>query len=104
MADNIAAVIAGGAPAEFRFRTIGVLVGLGHRTAVAEIRGHRFSGLAAWVLWRGIYLAKLPGIEKRVRVLIDWMLDLVFPRDIVLATRQTTQGATPARQDSVGQP
>ncbi len=104
VADNIAAVIAGGAPAEFRFRTIGVLVGLGHRTAVAEIRGHRFSGLAAWVLWRGIYLAKLPGIEKRVRVLIDWMLDLVFPRDIVLATRQTTQGATPARQDSVGQP
>jgi NADH:ubiquinone reductase (H+-translocating) len=62
-----------------------VLVALGHRTAAAEIRGHRFSGLAAWVLWRGIYLAKLPGVEKRVRVFLDWMLDLVFPRDIVVA-------------------
>jgi NADH dehydrogenase len=85
VADNIAAVIRGGTPIEFRFDAIGVLVALGHRTAAAEIRGHRFSGLAAWVLWRGIYLAKLPGVEKRLRVFLDWMLDLVFPRDIVVA-------------------
>ncbi len=87
VADNIAAVIAGRAPAEFHFRTLGILVALGHRTAVAEIRGRRFSGLVAWLLWRGIYLSKLPGIDKRVRVLLDWILDLVFPRDIVLPTR-----------------
>ena len=85
VADNIAAVISGGTPAEFRFAALGVLVALGHRTAAAEIRGHRFSGLAAWSLWRGIYLAKLPGGEKRVRVFLDWVLDLVFPRDIVVA-------------------
>jgi len=62
-----------------------VLVALGHRTAAAEIRGRRFSGLAAWLLWRGIYLAKLPGGEKRLRVLLDWVLELVFPRDIAVA-------------------
>ena len=84
MADNITAVLAGRSPEAFRFSTIGVLVALGHRTAAAEIRGHRFSGLAAWVMWRGIYLAKLPGAEKRVRVLLDWLLDLAFPRDIVI--------------------
>jgi NADH:ubiquinone reductase (H+-translocating) len=95
VADNIAAVMAGRAPSEFRFTTIGVLVALGHRTAAAEIRGHRFSGLFAWLLWRGIYLAKLPSIEKRVRVLLDWLLDLVFPRDIVLTTRQSTRPITP---------
>lgn len=85
VADNIAAVLRGGEPSGFRFATIGVLVALGHRTAAAEIRGRRFSGLAAWVLWRGIYLTKLPGAEKRVRVFLDWLLELVFPRDIVVA-------------------
>ncbi|MCD0452612.1 NAD(P)/FAD-dependent oxidoreductase [Actinocorallia sp. API 0066] len=81
-ADNIAAVLAGREPEPFVFRAIGVLCLLGHRTAAAEIRGVRLSGLAAWFLWRGIYLAKLPGAEKRVRVLSDWVLDLVFPRDL----------------------
>lgn len=104
VADNIAAVLAGREPAEFRFATIGVLVALGHRTAAAEIRGRRFSGLAAWLLWRGIYLAKLPGIEKRARVLLDWLLDLVFPRDIVLAGRRATGETAPAQQARDGQP
>lgn len=90
VADNIAAVINGREPDAFRFRTLGVLVALGHRTAVAEILGRHFSGLGAWILWRGIYLAKLPGIENRIRVLLDWSLDMVFPRDIVLAARQST--------------
>ncbi|MFI1397891.1 NAD(P)/FAD-dependent oxidoreductase [Streptomyces sp. NPDC020681] len=86
VADNIASVLAGRAPAPFRFRTLGLLVVLGHRTAAAEIRGLRFSGVAAWLMWRAIYLSKLPGFEKRVRVLFDWLTDLVFPRDIVVTT------------------
>jgi NADH dehydrogenase len=90
VAANIAAAIAGREPGTFRFRTLGVLVALGHRTAAGEVRGIRFSGLAAWLLWRGVYLAKLPGIEKRVRVLFDWLLDLVFPRDIVVTTTART--------------
>ena len=61
VADNIAAVLAGRPPAEFRFQRLGMLVALGHRTAVAEIGGPRLSGLLAWLLWRAIYLAKLPG-------------------------------------------
>ncbi|MBC8092682.1 MAG: NAD(P)/FAD-dependent oxidoreductase, partial [Pseudonocardia sp.] len=103
VADNIAAVLAGREPAEFRFATIGSLVALGHRTAVAEIRGRRFSGLVAWLMWRGIYLAKLPGIEKRVRVLLDWLLDMAFPRDIVLANRRSIE-TTPTRNARAGQP
>jgi hypothetical protein len=43
----------------------------------------RFSGLLAWLMWRGVYLAKLPGLERKVRVLIDWIIELFFPRDIV---------------------
>jgi NADH dehydrogenase len=83
-ADAIAAVIRGRAPLPFRFQAIGVLVALGHRTAVAEIRGRQFSGLLAWLMWRGIYLGKLPGLDKKLRVLLDWSIDLVFPRDVVV--------------------
>ena len=86
VADNIAAAIRGNSPKPFRFRAIGVLVGLGHRTGAAEIRGWRFSGLLAWFMWRSIYLSKLPGLEKKLRVALDWMIDLFFPRDIVLTS------------------
>lgn len=85
-ADNIDAVQQGKSPEPFRFKAIGILVALGHRTAVAEIRGRRFSGLLAWLLWRGVYLAKLPGLEKKVRVLLDWSIDLLFPRDTALTS------------------
>ena len=43
----------------------------------------RFSGLVAWLMWRGLYLSKLPGLERKVRVLADWVIELFFPRDIV---------------------
>lgn len=104
VADNVAAVITGREPTPFRFHAIGTLVALGHRTAVAEIHGHQFSGFVAWLLWRGIYLAKLPRVDKRVRVLLDWTLDLVFPRDIVLAGRPSPTPQTPGRPASVEQP
>jgi NADH dehydrogenase FAD-containing subunit len=46
-------------------------------------RSLRFSGLCAWFMWRGIYLSKLPGLERKIRVLMDWTIELFFPRDIV---------------------
>ena len=61
-----------------------MLACLGRRTVVAEICRFRFSGFFAWWLWRTIYLSKLPGLERKVRVAMDWTLDLFFPRDIVL--------------------
>jgi NADH dehydrogenase len=100
VADNVAAVVSGRPPVPFRFRTIGVLVALGRHTAVADFRGHHFAGVAAWLLWRGVYLSKLPGLEKRVRVLLDWLLDLVFSRDIVVTTpREVTAAVQPAARN-----
>jgi NADH dehydrogenase len=91
-ADNIARTLRGAEPNVFRFRALGILVALGHRTAVAEIRGVRFSGFAAWLAWRTIYLAKLPGIERKLRVAADWLMDLGFPRDIVVTSTPTLPG------------
>ncbi|MGQ0550067.1 MAG: NAD(P)/FAD-dependent oxidoreductase [Armatimonadota bacterium] len=98
VAENIAAVQRGAPPARFRFRAVGILVALGHRTAVAEIRGLKFSGFLAWFMWRTIYLSKLPGLEKKVRVALDWTIDLFFPRDIAL----TDQASTPTLTQTLG--
>lgn len=81
-AKNIEAAINGTPGRPFRFSTIGLLASIGHHAGVAQILGIRFSGFLAWWLWRSVYLAKLPGISKRIRVAIQWTLDLLFPRQI----------------------
>jgi NADH dehydrogenase len=83
LARNLFAALRGGAPRPFRFKTLGQLASLGRRTGVAQILGVRFSGFVAWWLWRTIYLAKLPRVERKVRVALDWTLDLVFQKDLV---------------------
>jgi NADH:ubiquinone reductase (H+-translocating) len=83
LAHNIHAYLLARPLREFCFRSLGTLCIVGYHTACAEIRGRKFSGLFAWLLWRGIYLSKLPGLERKVRVLTDWTLELFFPRDIV---------------------
>jgi NADH dehydrogenase len=83
LAHNIHAAVQGRPPAAFHFKPLGTLCVVGHQTACAEIKGFRFSGLFAWLLWRSVYLAKLPGLDRKIRVLMDWIIDLVFPRDIV---------------------
>lgn len=88
VADNVIAAMSGAAPEPFRFRGLGFLVPLGRQSAAAELRGLRFSGLPAWLLWRGVYLWKLPGPQKRLRVLLDWTVELLFPRDISLTTSE----------------
>jgi NADH dehydrogenase len=81
-AKNIEAAVNGTVRKPFRFSTIGQLASIGHRTGVVQILGMRFSGFVAWWLWRSVYLAKLPGIGKKVRVAIQWTLDLLFSRQI----------------------
>ncbi|MFY9924702.1 MAG: NAD(P)/FAD-dependent oxidoreductase [Opitutaceae bacterium] len=90
LARNICRSIEGKAPVAFHFDSLGALCVVGHQTACAELtipfsRGKqlRFSGLLAWMMWRGIYVSKLPGLERKVRVLFNWTFEMFFPRDIV---------------------
>jgi NADH:quinone reductase (non-electrogenic) len=90
LARNIYSEVHGRPREGFHFNSLGALCVVGHQTACAELsvpffrnRYLHFSGLLAWLMWRGIYLSKLPGLERKVRVLIDWTIELFFPRDIV---------------------
>ena len=82
VAQNIVAALSGQRLRPFSFRTIGLLASIGRRTGVARIFGFNFSGFFAWWMWRTIYLSKLPGLDKKVRVAFDWTLDLLFPKDV----------------------
>jgi NADH dehydrogenase len=83
VARNIAATIAGRGTRPFVFSTLGQLAAIGRRTGVANILGVNFSGFVAWWLWRSIYLSKLPGLDRKIRVALDWTLDLLLDKDIV---------------------
>ena len=96
LAKNIAATVRGEPKQRFEFKALGKLAGLGHRSAVADILGLKLSGIIAWFMWRAIYLMKLPGIDRKVRVATDWFLDLILPADIVQL--KTEHGGGIARQ------
>ena len=81
VARNVAADILGGKKKPFRFSTLGRLAAIGRRSGVANVFGVNFSGFLAWWLWRTIYLFKLPRLEKKMRVALDWTLDLCFAKD-----------------------
>ncbi len=90
LAQNIHASLTGRPLKPFHFASWGGLCVVGHHTACAELtvpfvrhKTLRFSGLLAWLMWRSVYLSKLPGLERKVRVLVDWVMELFFPRDIV---------------------
>jgi NADH dehydrogenase len=81
-AHNIAAALSGRPSKPFSFRTIGLLASIGRRAGVARIFGFNFAGFLAWWMWRTVYLSKLPGFDKKLRVAFDWTLDLLFPKDV----------------------
>lgn len=82
-AQNIAAHMRGGPLRAFHFVPMGSLASIGHYQAVARIFGVSFAGFPAWLAWRAVYLAKLPSLAQRVRVLLDWALEMVLHADIV---------------------
>src|SRR6266567_773704 len=94
LADNLAAVIRGQPQQQqaFAFPGLGQLCLVGHRAGVAELGGGiKLSGFIAWMMWRNVYLMKLPGWERKVRVGLDWGLDLLFPRELSYINLARTQ-------------
>ena len=83
VAANIVATLSGSPRAPFAFSALGQMGALGAHSAVGDVMGVKVSGLLAWFMWRGIYLMKIPGMDRKLRVAMDWLLDLLLPPDIV---------------------
>jgi NADH dehydrogenase len=81
-AANVVRVLRGEPTHPFYFKPLGQLCSIGGRRAVAEMFGFRVSGLSAWLLWRSVYLLKLPTWSRRIKTGLDWFSDLIFPRDL----------------------
>lgn len=81
VARNVAASIGSGKVRPFRYKTKGVFVDMGQRQAVAQTLGIKWRGTPAWILARTYHLIMLPGLKRRVRLLVDWNIQLLFGRD-----------------------
>jgi len=93
---NLVRTVKGEATQPFRFKALGQLCSIGGYQAVAEMFGMRISGFLAWLLWRGVYLVKLPTWSRRIKVGLDWAWDVLFPRDLSFLNTDSGQSLTRA--------
>jgi len=82
LAKNIIKKLHGKETSDFSYKPVGMLAAIGHNKAVAEIYGFQISGLIAFMMWRGIYLLKVPTFARKVRLFLEWNWTMVFPSDI----------------------
>ena len=99
LARNILATVSEGRLRPFSHRSTGVFVPLGKFSAAAEVLGLKVSGALAWWLYRSYYLYQLPRLERKVKVLIDWNLSLIFRRDIVQQDISRSEGVARAHYE-----
>jgi NADH dehydrogenase len=83
LGDNIARVLRGGKPTEYRHSYAGSVASLGLHKGVAQIYGIKLRGIVAWFMHRTYHVSRVPTFNRKVRVIADWTLALFFRREIV---------------------
>ncbi len=106
LAQNLIAKRTGRPLKVFAYTSKGSLASLGMSKAIAEVYGVKLSGTLAWLLWRGFYLSFLPGFATKLRVLVNWVLNLFVPPNIVLieSSQPTTRYIHYRKGDKVLEP
>ncbi|MFO1425571.1 MAG: NAD(P)/FAD-dependent oxidoreductase [Steroidobacteraceae bacterium] len=103
LAANILAGIAGAPTRPFSYRPKGQLAAIGHNKAVAEIFGLKLSGFVAWLMWRGLYLLRIPTLARKARLFLEWNWAMFFPPDIShYGYRRTPRGSPRSTTASTG--
>jgi NADH:ubiquinone reductase (H+-translocating) len=82
VAHNVAATLGNGRVRPFTYKTLGVFVDMGQGEAVASTVGIKWRGRPAWLLARTYHLAMMPGWRRKLRLLVDWNIQLMFGRDL----------------------
>jgi NADH dehydrogenase len=81
-ARNIVRLLSGKPTKPFRYFNFGGLVSVGEHFAAVNLLGVKISGVVGWFIWRTLYLSKLVGFSNKLRVVLDWTLDLLVERSI----------------------
>ena len=81
-AKNLIALIKNSEKEKFEYHSKGQMAIIGKRSGIATFLGMNISGFWAWLIWRNVYLSKIPTLDKQIRVFLDWIIDLFFDRDI----------------------
>ena len=86
VANNTISLIEGKAENKkvFDYKTKGMMASIGKRNGIGSILGLEVQGFIAWWIWRTYYLANLPTLQKKIRVMADWTLDIFFKRDVTM--------------------
>jgi NADH dehydrogenase len=72
-----------GNPEPYRYRMLGQVATLGRYKGIADVMGLRLRGFPAWFVTRTYHLLQLPLVSRKLRVVVDWTVALLFRRDIV---------------------
>jgi NADH dehydrogenase len=82
-AKNIVRTIKGEPTSPFKYHPLGSFAAIGHRRAAADFLGKNIKGVLGWVLYRGTYLMKMPTLAMKMRLGMDWLLELILPSESV---------------------
>ncbi|HET8680409.1 MAG TPA: NAD(P)/FAD-dependent oxidoreductase [Micromonosporaceae bacterium] len=83
LADNIRAVLRGQSPVEYRHRHAGSVASLGLHKGVAQVYGFKLRGRLAWFMHRTYHMSRIPSLNRKIRVVVDWTLALFLKREVV---------------------
>ena len=81
-AKNLTSLIKNSEKEKFVYHSKGQMAIIGKRSGIATFLGMNISGFWAWLIWRNVYLSKITTLDKKIRVFLDWSIDLFFDRDI----------------------
>jgi NADH dehydrogenase len=72
-----------GTPEPYGYRMLGQVATLGRYKGIADVLGVRLRGFVGWFVTRSYHLYQLPLTQRRLRVVADWTVALLFRRDVV---------------------
>jgi NADH:ubiquinone reductase (H+-translocating) len=83
LADNLRAVVRGGQLRDYSHRHVGSVASLGLHKGVAQVYGLKIRGVPAWFMHRTYHMSRIPSLNRKIRVVVDWTLALFLKREIV---------------------
>jgi NADH:ubiquinone reductase (H+-translocating) len=103
LAQNIARHASSRPTLPFSYRTKGTMATIGHMKGVAQVYGINLRGLPAWMLWRALYLMRMPTFGRKLRIFVEWSWSMFFPTDITHLRFTRTLEADDAAQTALPQ-